>query len=51
MPIPGLPAVGDDQLFQLCNLVLPAWLLLLTAPKWRPTSIVVTTTALGFSLL
>jgi hypothetical protein len=32
--IPFLP-YSDDQLFDLCNLVLPAWILLAVAPQWR----------------
>lgn len=38
MPLPGLPDVSDERLFTLCNGVLPAWVLLAIAPRWRWTS-------------
>ncbi len=48
MPIPYLPYT-DAQLFNGINLVLPAWALLLAAPRWRHTQSVVTATALVFA--
>ena len=50
MPIPGLP-FSDEQLWNLLNGVLPAWLLLAVAPRWRHTIPIVTLTAAFYSLL
>ncbi|GFR49590.1 hypothetical protein Agub_g11657, partial [Astrephomene gubernaculifera] len=50
MPIYGLP-YSDDQLFNLLNLALPAWILLAVAPRWRYTQIISTATALLMSAL
>ena len=50
MPIPGL-RISDEQVFSLVNGVLPAWLLLLLAPRWRGTVPVATVTAAVFSAL
>ncbi|KAK9845995.1 hypothetical protein WJX81_007984 [Elliptochloris bilobata] len=48
MPIPYLPFT-DAELFNGVNLVLPAWGLLLVAPRWRYTQHFVTATALAFA--
>lgn len=48
MPIPYLPFT-DAQLFNGINLVLPAWALLLVAPRWRHTQSLVSATALVFA--
>jgi hypothetical protein len=50
MPVPLLP-FSDAELFNSVNLALPAWLLLLVAPRWRYTAPFVTATALGFAAL
>ncbi|KXZ53374.1 hypothetical protein GPECTOR_7g1270 [Gonium pectorale] len=50
MPIYGL-AYTDKQLFDLINVVLPAWLLLAVAPKWRHTKTVSAAAALLMSAL
>lgn len=36
MPVPGLPGVSDDRLFQVLNLCLVGWFLLALPPGWRP---------------
>ena len=36
MPLPGLPGVSDDRLFQVLNLCLVGWFLLALPPGWRP---------------
>ena len=36
MPVPGLPGVSDDGLFQVLNLCLIGWFLLALPPGWRP---------------
>ena len=36
MPVPGLPGVSDDGLFQVLNLCLVGWFLLALPPGWRP---------------
>lgn len=46
MPIRGLP-LTDSQLFDCLNIVMPAWLLLAVAPRWRFTNVV----AVGCALL
>lgn len=50
MPVPGLP-FSDEQLWDVLNGVLPAWLLLAVAPRWRHTIPIVTLTAAFYSLL
>lgn len=50
MPIPGLPFT-DEQLWDAINGALPAWGLLLLAPRWRLTMPIVTLTAGFFSAL
>lgn len=44
MPVPGLP-YSDAQLWGVLNGVLPAWVLLGLAPRWRHTIPLVTATA------
>lgn len=50
MPIPGL-SFTDEQLWDGINAALPAWALLLLAPRWRYTMPLVTLTAVAFSAL
>ena len=50
MPIIGLN-FSDQQIFEGLNLVLPAWALLVIAPRWRVTHWVVTLTTFGFCVL
>ncbi|PRW33664.1 serine threonine- kinase receptor R831 [Chlorella sorokiniana] len=50
MPVLGLP-LSDEQLWDVLNGVLPAWLLLAVAPRWRYTIPIVTLTAAFYSLL
>lgn len=42
---------SDEDLFKLLNGVLPAWALLLLAPRWRGTGVVVKVTALVYSVM
>ena len=49
MPVPGLP-FSDQQLWVVLNGVLPAWVLLGLAPRWRHTVPLVTATAAFYSL-
>jgi hypothetical protein len=43
MPLPAglLPHLGDAELFQAINIILPAWLMLMLAPKLPLTEVVV----------
>lgn len=50
MPILGLQ-YSDEQLWDVLNGVLPAWLLLAVAPRWRLTVPIATLTAAFYSLL
>ena len=50
MPIIGL-TFSDQQIFEGLNLVLPAWALLVIAPRWRVTHWIVNLTTFGFCLL
>ncbi|KAI3430273.1 hypothetical protein D9Q98_004869 [Chlorella vulgaris] len=50
MPIPGLP-FPDEQLFTSLNCCLPAWLLLMLAPRWRFTMPLVCITASIYAAL
>ena len=50
MPVPGLP-FSDAELWPALNGVLPAWLLLALAPRWRLTIPFATLTAAAYSLL
>ena len=50
MPILGL-ACSDQQIFEGLNLVLPAWALLVIAPRWRVTHWVVNLTTFAFCVL
>ncbi|KXZ53373.1 hypothetical protein GPECTOR_7g1269 [Gonium pectorale] len=50
MPVLGLPHT-DAQLFDLINVVLPAWLLLAVAPRWRHTKTISAAAALLMSAL
>lgn len=50
MPIPFVP-LSDAELFNSVNLALPAWTLLIVAPRWRGTQIVVKATVLAFAAL
>ena len=50
MPIIGLD-LSDQQIFDGINAVLPAWILLVIAPRWRVTHWIVNLTAFGFCLL
>ena len=50
MPIIGLN-FSDQQIFEGLNLVLPAWALLVIAPRWRVTHWVVNLTTFGFCVL
>ncbi|GAX83532.1 hypothetical protein CEUSTIGMA_g10957.t1 [Chlamydomonas eustigma] len=51
MPIPLFSQFSDEQLFQLVNVVLPAWVLLIISPKWKTTQAVVTLAASLMCLL
>ncbi len=51
MPIKYLPQFSDADLFQLVNIVLPAWALLMLMPAARITKGVVTLVASLLSLL
>ncbi|PNH03545.1 hypothetical protein TSOC_010369 [Tetrabaena socialis] len=48
MPIYGLP-FSDEQLFNGINLILPAWVLLLVAPRWKYTATISAASALLMS--
>ncbi|CAK0736520.1 hypothetical protein CVIRNUC_000759 [Coccomyxa viridis] len=50
MPVIGLD-LSDQQIFDGINAVLPAWILLVVAPRWRVTHWIVNLTAFGFCLL
>ena len=50
MPVIGLD-LSDQQIFDGINAVLPAWILLVIAPRWRVTHWIVNLTAFGFCLL
>lgn len=50
MPIVGLN-FSDQQIFDGLNLVLPAWILLVVAPRWRVTHWIVNLTTFAFCLL
>ena len=50
MPIPFVP-LSDAELFNSVNLALPAWTLLIVAPRWRGTQFVVKATVLAFAAL
>ena len=50
MPIVGLN-FSDQQIFDGLNLVLPAWALLVIAPRWRVTHWIVNLTVFGICVL
>ncbi|GIL49597.1 hypothetical protein Vafri_5927, partial [Volvox africanus] len=50
MPIHGVPFT-DEQLFNLVNIILPGWLLLALAPRWRHSQTVSAVAAIAMSLL
>ena len=50
MPIVGLN-FSDQQIFEGLNLVLPAWALLVIAPRWRITHWIVNLTVFAFCVL
>lgn len=50
MPIQGLPFT-DAELFQLINIVLPGWILLVLLPKWKGTTAYCTLAAFLLSVL
>lgn len=50
MPVPGL-SIPDERLWDVLNGVLPAWGLLLLAPRWRVTVPFVTLTAAFYSVV
>ena len=50
MPVIGLD-LSDQQIFDGINAVLPAWILLVVAPRWRVTHWIVNLTVFGFCLL
>ena len=50
MPIVGLN-FSDQEIFDGLNLVLPAWILLVVAPRWRVTHWIVDMTTFAFCLL
>ena len=50
MPVVGLD-LSDQQIFDGINAVLPAWILLVIAPRWRVTHWIVNLTAFAFCLL
>lgn len=49
----GIPYINltDDEIFPVVNAVLPAWLLLVFLPRWRFTKLIITGTAILFSML
>ena len=50
MPIVGLD-LSDQQIFDGLSLVLPAWILLVIAPRWRVTHWIVNFTTFCFAAL
>jgi Domain of unknown function (DUF4281) len=50
MPIPFLPFT-DEQMFPIVQAVIPAWALLVFAPRWSKTRTVVALTILFYSIL
>jgi Domain of unknown function (DUF4281) len=50
MPIPYLPFT-DEQMFPIVQAVIPAWALLIFAPRWSKTRTVVALTILFYSIL
>ncbi|GLI64650.1 hypothetical protein VaNZ11_007977, partial [Volvox africanus] len=50
MPIYGVP-FKDEQLFSLVNIILPGWLLLLVAPRWRHSQTISAVAGIAMSLL
>eukprot|EP00953_Heterococcus_sp_UTEX-ZZ885_P028962 15428-Heterococcus_DN1.PRE.1 len=50
MPLPFLPFT-DEQMFPIVQAVIPAWALLVFAPRWSKTRTVVALTILFYSIL
>ncbi|CAM9663034.1 unnamed protein product [Choristocarpus tenellus] len=49
--IPGLDHFTDETLFTMCNqMILPAWIIMILAPKWKMRGTIVWTTVLFNSL-
>ncbi|KAF5826630.1 hypothetical protein DUNSADRAFT_2497 [Dunaliella salina] len=51
MPLPFLPQVPDEQLFQTVNLVIPCWIMLAIFPNNKMTKLLVILSSLFFCAL